>query len=263
MKLTKLSNSGRDTFKQCGLKYLLEYEDKVPDMGDRSALNFGSFIHRIFEEGVKAKSVEELEAIGSKFRKEYPFDNSYNGKIKTCLKNFLRFNASLQETVGIELVFTIPLVEGVAYNGIIDRVIKAKNGDYLVIDYKTSKHEKTKLDLYEDNQLRGYVHALSVKYKVAIEKVQACHYYPLTDNLVRIKYTGAQIRGFLKELEKEVSNIQSSKKEDLVPHENEFCRFCTKRYYCSLFNSAADSKKRIEEGIILQKNKSISNTTSI
>ena len=88
MKLTKLSNSGRDTYKQCGFKYLLEYEDKVPDKGDRSALNFGSFIHRIFEEGVKAKSVEELEKIGSGFRKEYPFDDSYNGKIKTCLKNF-------------------------------------------------------------------------------------------------------------------------------------------------------------------------------
>lgn len=255
MKLTKLSNSGRDTYKQCGFRYLLEYEDKVPDMGSRDALNFGSFIHRIFEEGVKAKSVEELEKIGSGFRKEYPFDDSYNGKIKTCLKNFLRFNASLQETVGIELVFTIPLVENVAYNGIIDRVIKAKNGDYLVIDYKTSKHEKTKLDLYEDNQLRGYVHALCVKYKVAIEKVQACHYYPLTDNLVRIKYTGAQIRGFLKELEKDVRKIQSAKKEDLTPNENEFCNWCGKRYYCPIFSSPQDSRKRIEEALLVVRSK--------
>ena len=257
MKLTKLSNSGRDTFKQCGLKYLLEYEDKVPDIGDRSALNFGSFIHRIFEEGTKAKSVEELELIGEKFRKEYPFDDSYNGKIKTCLKNFLRFNASLQETVGLELAFTIPLVEGVAYNGIIDRVIKSKSGAYLVVDYKTSKHEKTKIDLYSDNQLRGYVHALSIKFGVPVEKVEACHYYPLTDNLVRIKYTTMQIRGFLKELEKDVRKIQSAKKEELVARQNEWCSWCSKKYYCPVFCSPEDSKRRIDEGLAINANKTI------
>lgn len=263
MKLTKLSNSGRDTYKQCGFKYLLEYEDKVPEVGDRSALFFGSFIHRIFEEGVKAKSVDELLKIGESFRKEYPFDNSYNGKIITCLKNFLRFNASLQETIGLELPFSIPLVEGVVYTGIIDRVIKARNGDLLVIDYKTSKHEKTQTDLYTDNQLRGYVHALSVKYNMAPSKIQACHYYPLTNTLVKIKYSAGQISGFLRELEKDVRSIQKAKKEDLVPRENEFCRFCQKRYYCPLFNSPEDSKKRIEEGIIQQIKKSNSNTTTI
>ena len=255
MKLTKLSNSGRDTYKQCGFKYLLEYEDKVPDKGDRSALNFGSFIHRIFEEGVKAKSVEELEKIGSGFRKEYPFDDSYNGKIKTCLKNFLRFNASLQETVGIELSFSIPLVEGVVYNGIIDRVIKAKNGDLLVIDYKTSKHEKTQTDLYTDNQLRGYVHALSVKYNMDPKKISACHYYPLTDTLVKIKYSAGQLKGFLKELEKDVRSIQAAKKEDLVARQNEFCNWCGKRYYCPLFVSPQDSKRRVDEALAVSANK--------
>lgn len=248
MFLNRLSNSKRETYKKCGFKYLLEYVDKVPDAGsNKDALNFGSFIHKIFEEGVKAKSVKELEDIGKRIRKDYPFNDSYNGKIITCLKNFLRFNSSLTETIAVEMNFTVPILEDLDYQVIIDRVVRAKTGEILIIDYKTSKEEKTKLELILDNQLRGYVYAIHKKLGVSINKIKACHYYPITDSLVPISYTDAQIRTYLKELERDIWSIRKAKKEDLVARENEFCNWCTKKYYCPIFCSPQDSKKRIDE----------------
>lgn len=255
MFLKRLSNSKRETYRQCGFKYLLEYEEKIPDKGGNiGALQFGSYIHAIFEEGVKAKSLAELEKIADKLRKEYTFDNSYNGKIKTCLKNFLRLNSSLQETVGIELNFTVPVLEDLDYQVIIDRVIKAKTGEYLVIDYKTSKDEKTKVELFSDNQLRGYVYAYSKKFGVPVEKIKACHYYPLTDTLVPISYTSGQIAGYIRELEKDIWRIRKAKKDDLAPRENKYCGNCGKRYYCPKFVSPQDSKHRIDEALEQKRN---------
>lgn len=250
MFLKRLSNTKRETYKQCGLKYLLEYEDKVPDVGgDRSPLNFGSFIHEIFELGVNSKSLQELEVIAEKIKPEYPFDNSYNGKVKTCLKNFLRLNSSLSETVGVEMNFTVTVVNDVEYQVIIDRVVRGKNGGLLVIDYKTSKKEKTRLDLVQDNQLRGYVYAISKKENVPLSRITACHYYPLSDNLVTVNYLPMQINGYLKDLERDIWDIRKKKKVDLKPRENEFCSWCGKKFYCEIFNSSIDCKKRIDEGL--------------
>ena len=60
--------------------------------------------------------------------------------------------------------------DDITLNGVIDRVIKGKDGGYLVIDYKTSKREKSKVELYQDSQLKGYVYAISKLYDVPISK---------------------------------------------------------------------------------------------
>jgi CRISPR/Cas system-associated exonuclease Cas4 (RecB family) len=226
-----LSNSKRDVFIQCRLKYRRQYVEKAPPdpKQDVNALRFGSY---------KLDTVAELQTIAEARKSEYVFSaKKYpQSKIDTCITNFLRFNASLAETVGAELRYEVEVGPGMTVNGIIDRVILGRDGGYLVIDYKTSKREKTKTQLYNDFQLMGYAYAIAKMFQVPLEKITCAHYYPLTDTFVSIKYTRAQISNYQKVIVDDIWTIRKLKKEQLCAQKNEFCDWCTYKYLCPLFN---------------------------
>jgi len=249
MFINTISNSKRDTFKQCKLKYRYKYVDRYsePDSLNTDALHFGSYIHKIFEDGVKSNNVEELKRISETLRKDYKFSKQYNSKIEPCLKNFLRLNASLAETGFTEQHFNLEIAEGITINGYIDRIIKGKDGGYLVLDYKTSKREKSKIDLFQDSQLRGYVYAVHKLFNVPIENITGGHYYPLTDNLVTVKYNHAQIRVHIKSVLDDVWKIRKAKKADLLPMQNQFCNWCSFKSYCTEFNEGCVVTQRLSE----------------
>ena len=249
MFINTISNSKRDTFKQCKLKYRYKYVDRYnePDSLNTDALHFGSYIHKIFEDGVKSTSVEELKGISETLKKDYKFSKQYNSKIEPCLKNFLRLNASLSETGFTEQHFNLEIAEGITINGYIDRIIKGKDGGYLVLDYKTSKREKSKIDLFQDSQLRGYVYAVHKLFNVPIENITGGHYYPLTDNLVTVKYNHAQIRVHIKSVLDDVWKIRKAKKTDLLPMQNQFCNWCSFKSYCTEFNEGRVVTQRLSE----------------
>tara|TARA_R110002020_G_scaffold9704_8_gene38015 strand:+ start:531 stop:1208 length:678 start_codon:yes stop_codon:yes gene_type:complete len=212
------------------------------------ALRFGSYIHKILEDGVKATTMDELNQIAEIEKPNYEFSKSYTPKIEKCLRNFLRFNASLNETVGTELTYEIDLDEekNIKQNGIIDRVVKGKDGGYLVIDYKTSKREKTKFDLYQDTQLKGYCYAIHKMYNVPIGNIVMAHYYPITDNFVHVSYTSSQIRAYTRTIIDEVWKIRKSKMVDLGPCRNEYCNWCAYKSLCPLFADSRDIDKKIQ-----------------
>jgi len=249
MFINTISNSKRDTFKQCKLKYRYRYVDRIKDYdsSNTDALHFGSYIHQIFEDGVKLSKIEDLERLAEECKEKYSFAKSYNPKVAPCLKNFLRLNASLPE-VGIpEQHFDIEISEGITLNGYIDRIIKGKEGGYLVIDYKTSKREKSKIDLYQDPQLMGYVFAVHKLYDIPINQITAAHYYPLSDNLVSVQYTTNQIHAHIKHVIDDVWKIRKAKKPELVPIRNQFCNWCSYKSLCPEFTSTCLIEKRIDE----------------
>ena len=249
MFINTISNSKRDTFKQCKLKYRYKYVDRYaePDSLNTDALHFGSYIHKIFEEGVKSTRVDQLKVIAEDLKGNYKFAKAYNSKIEPCLKNFLRLNASFSEVGTSEQHFNLEIAEGITINGYIDRIIKGKSGGYLVLDYKTSKREKSKIDLFQDSQMKGYVFAVHKLYNIPIEKITAGHYYPLTDNLITVKYTSAQIRVHVKSVLDDVWKIRKAKKTDLSPMQNQFCNWCSFKSYCTEFNEGCVVTQRLSE----------------
>ena len=254
--INTISNSKRDTFNQCKLKYRYRYVDRIDDydLSNTDALHFGSYIHQIFEDGVKATGLDELEKLAEENKEKYTFAKSYNSKVLPCLKNFLRFNASLPE-VGIpEQHFDLEVADGISMNGYIDRIIKGKEGGYLVIDYKTSKREKSKIELYQDPQLKGYVYAVHKLYDVPINKITAAHYYPLTDNLVTVQYTTNQIHAHVKAVVNDVWKIRKSKKDDLVPIRNQYCNWCSYKSLCPEFTESCLIEQRLTEAKEKKKN---------
>ena len=249
MFINTISNSKRDTFNQCKLKYRYRYVERIADydISNTDALHFGSYIHLIFEDGYKASNLSDLEKLAEENKEKYTFNSSYDPKIQPCLKNFLRFNASLPEEGIPEQHFDIEVAEGITINGYIDRIIKGTEGGYLVIDYKTSKREKSKIDLYQDPQLKGYVYAVHKLYNIPLNKITAAHYYPLTDNLVNVQYTTNQIHAHIKAVIDDVWKIRKSKKQDLVPMRNQFCNWCSYKSLCPEFTEGCLIEKRLDE----------------
>jgi len=238
MHIDKISESKYKTFKQCKLKYRYKYVEYIPEPEDANtdALHFGSYIHKIFEDGVALTTEKDLVKLSEEVRGKYKVSSEYEGKDLICIKNFLGFNKKLGETVSTEQSFDVELSKDIRLNGIIDRVIRGKNNTYLIIDYKTSKKEKTKIDLYQDTQLKGYTYAIHKMYNIPIKNITAAHYYPLSDNLVHVSYTPNQINSYIKSIINDVWRIRKAKKEDLVATRNEFCNWCPYKKLCPEFN---------------------------
>jgi RecB family exonuclease len=252
MHIDKISESKFKTFKQCKLKYKYKYVDylKEPEDANTEALQFGSYIHKVFEDGYKLTSEKDMVKLSESIIAEYKISSDYFGKDLVCIKNFFQFNKKLGETVATELTFEVELDKEIKLNGIIDRVIKGKNNTYLIIDYKTSKKEKTKVDLYQDTQLKGYTYAIHKMYQVPIKNITVAHYYPVTGNLVDVKYTPNQIASYVKNLINEVWKIRKSKKTDLTATRNEFCNWCPYKGLCPEFNDPLvieESLKKLKE----------------
>ena len=249
MFINTISNSKRDTFKQCKLKYRYRYVERIADYdsSNTDALHFGSYIHKIFEDGVKSSELAQLEKLAEESKSTYSFSSSYDKKIPICLKNFLRFNASLPEEGISEQHFDLEIADGITMNGYIDRIIRGKEGGYLVIDYKTSKREKSKVELYQDPQLKGYVYAVHKLYGVPLNRITAGHYYPLTDTFVTVQYTANQIHSHVRSVVDDVWKIRKSKKCDLVPIRNQYCNWCSYKSLCPEFTENTLIQQRLDE----------------
>lgn len=194
MFIDRISESKISTYEQCPLKYLYNYvkkyeeDKKVP----KHHLKFGSYIHRIFELGYEKSSKDELLEIADSIKESYSFKQKIEeGKVQACIDNFLKFNKNLEETVGTELEFLIEVRKGIKFNGIIDRIVKSPNGNYLIIDYKTSKKALTKLEIYQNHQLKSYTYAVSKIFNVPVNKIIASHFYPITGKFVHCQYSNA------------------------------------------------------------------------
>jgi len=244
-----ISNSKRETFRQCRLKYKYNYVDRYEetDKGNSDALHFGSFIHEIFEHNTHATTLDQLLQYGESIRDKYTFDDSYIPKIEKCCRNFLRFNASLPKESIQEHHFSEDLGSDILHQGYIDRIVTTPTGETLVIDYKTSKREKKKFELVGDPQGKSYVYAAHKLTGKPIRKISFAHYYPLTGNVVAVKYTEQSIVAHIKNVVEDVWKIRKAKTEDLTPTENDFCNWCSYKSICPLFNEIEDVKKRLDE----------------
>lgn len=257
MFINNISNSRSDIIDQCLLKYKYRYVDRFPGFGspNEDALNFGSFIHKVFEIGYKERDMKSLLKIAEQERPTYKVPFSSNERMKSCLENFLLWNHQLGETVAAEQTINVPLDKkhDIAFIGIIDRVVKGRDGGYLVIDYKTSKREKKKKTLMDDNQLKGYAFAIHETYEVPYDNIYCSHYYPVTGNFVTVKFSEWQIDRWKKKQIEKVWMIRKKKKDEFWSQQNMFCDWCEFKPACDKFNSASEVCTRLEEQQELKK----------
>lgn len=256
MFINTISASKSDIIDQCLWKYYLKYILKIPGFGSKNeeALNFGSFIHKVFELGYRETDKKELMKIAESQRSVYHIPFQMNDRINSCISNFLQWNAKMGETLSTEGFVEEFLDEknDIKFIGVIDRVIKGKDGGYLVVDYKSSKREKKTKDLLDDKQLMGYAWAISQRYKVDVSKVWCAHFYPVTGNFYPVQFSRMQIAMWKKKEIDKVWRIRKKKKDDFPAQSNIFCDWCEMKDVCEKFTSKDLVCKRLDEQIILR-----------
>lgn len=249
MFINKISNSKYDTVKQCKYKYRLRYHEHLEgvDETNNDALVTGNFVHRIFELGYKERSLEALYAIMEQEQVNYPVSSHRLDEVKQCIRNFINFNTQelIDNTIAVEHSFEVELPTFTLV-GKIDRIIKSKDGKYLVIDYKTSNREANKLSLKNEGQLKKYVYAVSKEFKVPTNKIICAHYYPKTGNFPYTDFQNIAILRHIKEVNEEVWKIRKLKKEDLTPTKNMFCDWCEYKSLCPLYADPMLLEERIK-----------------
>jgi CRISPR/Cas system-associated exonuclease Cas4 (RecB family) len=239
MFINTMSPSKLKTYKECKKKYQFKYVEYLQGIynvnSNTDALQYGSYVHKIFELGTELETLEELQNLAGELRPNYQFSSIKEKNLGLILENFFKFNKQLEETVSNEMVFKVDITDDYSINGIIDRVIKGKSGGYLVIDYKTSRRPTPKSELFTDPQMLMYAYAISKEFNVPIDKIAVAHYYPHLDKLVSVRYGRAQVSVFLRELKNKIWEIRKTKKEQLKASQNQWCNWCQYKDLCPEF----------------------------
>jgi CRISPR/Cas system-associated exonuclease Cas4 (RecB family) len=235
------------------MRYIL----RIPGGPQKSedALNFGKYIHRVYELGKDITDIKEARTLAEKVKESYKVPFHYRDKIEVCLQNLIKLNVKLSETLDVEAHYLIPLCEDIESEGVIDRICKGTKGGILVIDYKTTKREKTKRTLFFDEQLMGYAYYIHQKYKIPYNQIWCAHYYPLTGNLIDVQFPKSEIETWRKKRINEVWMIRKKKKDEFPPSRNNLCNYCQYVTMCSLHVDAKIAARRVDEQVEEKKKK--------
>tara|TARA_R110000803_G_scaffold141188_1_gene207672 strand:- start:281 stop:1138 length:858 start_codon:yes stop_codon:yes gene_type:complete len=254
MFINKISPSKLKTYNECKKKYQFKYVDYLRGIynenSNTDALQYGSYVHKIFELGTKLETIEELQALAGELRDNYTFSKVKEKNLQVILENFFELNKKLETTISNEMVFEMDITDDFKINGIIDRVVKGKTGKYLVIDYKTSRRPTPKHELFSDPQMLMYAFAVSKQFNVPIEDVAVAHYYPHLDKLVSVTFGRTQMSVFLRGLKEKIWEIRKKKKMQLNPTPNQFCNWCQHKDLCPEFGGTpemVEEAKRAEK----------------
>lgn len=226
-----------NTYENCPHQYRLSYLYKVPQ-ARKYYFVFGSVMHKVIEEltGIIKKGKEVTlplarqilsscwQSDGYESRQQ---EEAYRKDADVMLKRFLDKQAQVDtRLVDIERTFTVE-VDAYKIYGIIDRVDVDENGDYVVIDYKTSKSEKDGDALRRDIQLLVYYDAVHKLYQKVPRLVG--HWYLASDHVVSVMPTTEDLTQIRSRI---LSICTSIVTERFDPVKSGSCRFCDYKLLC-------------------------------
>ena len=244
----RLSYSALETFRTCPLQFKLQFIDKIKVPKSKEAI-FGSIIHetlRMFHEPAHPYPLSEddlLKYFTQKWdpsvyedRREEAF--AFHEGIQ-ILKNYYAQNKGKQlNIVSLETPFDAPILykgELHQITGIIDRIDKLPDGNFEIIDYKTSRKMPAQKSVDEHLQLSVY-HLGIVNRWPSLEKENR----PVKLTLYFLKH-GEQLSTIktaeqLNETKLKILDIiEQIKKSDFKPKPNPLCDWCSYQQYCPLF----------------------------
>ncbi len=195
----RLSYSGIDTYKTCGLKYKFREIDKLPEPKSKEAV-FGTLIHStmkfIHDPALLSPTLEQALDHFSKnwnsdiWTEEIEERTAFSQGVGMIQRYYQDNRPSDARVIALESRFGIE-IDGGAKNkpalpadkhvlsGVIDRIDKTDDG-YEIIDYKTARKMPSQDKVDHDLQLTIYLRAFLERYpaeKKNIDKITVSLYY--------------------------------------------------------------------------------------
>jgi hypothetical protein len=161
-------------------KYILGIEKDADASDDAAAFKFGKAFHEVCEHTNHEKRLYTQQMLTKAL-----FDNNVDAeeapKVYACLMNYFTLHtASRLSCIGIELE-----ISNDWYVGYIDAIMADANGNWWIVDLKTSGLvvEQLFARLHRDTQLNMYAHFAAMvaeKLKIPLEKFAGCRYRVVT-----------------------------------------------------------------------------------
>lgn len=214
MKINHISVSRKKLFDQCPQAYKFRYELCLPAPNPQPFyFLYGSLVHKIAELYVENRGKTPIgeickDIVRGKIELEEgkkcpPIPSDYQRK----LQKHLRAIQNLTEKIGtdgeVEHRFHYDLDgHGHCVTGFLDRLI-LKNGKAFIIDYKTTKKGKWRVNretVKHDIQLRMYARVVQREFDLAAANIRAALFYLEGEELVACQYSDDSLARVEKEL---------------------------------------------------------------
>jgi putative RecB family exonuclease len=176
-------------FQKCPKAYEYRHIKKTKEVFASIELHMGKCVHAALEHGYKSKDRGEHPSVDSvigafesawhssklesaKVVKSGRSKDDYYGEALQMLKSFYSrvLLSDTSETIELEKRFKIAFHDGIAYQGVIDRLSRQDNGMIRITDYKTGKRVAAPSN---DDQIASY--ALWVFEEFNDNKIEACY----------------------------------------------------------------------------------------
>jgi putative RecB family exonuclease len=255
MDISSISVSRTGTYRECPYKYKLRYHEKVPSpLPTPPYFEYGKIVHKIIEcytlsrgktpigeiiQSVLNGSIcLEPGRVAGKLPQEYLY------KLPDHIRRFMTLTEKIGTEGEVELPFDMDLDEpnNAKLIGYIDRLI-VNNGEYFIIDYKTSKKGpwlKNQHNITEDLQLKTYSRVIQKKYNVHPSKIRAALYYLDTGALVGANFTEQSLEKTEQELKEQFYAIKNANPDVVVGRPGRHCNFCDYRTICQFFDPSGN-----------------------
>ncbi len=271
---TTYSYSRLETFKQCPLKYKLNYIDGIKRKTKPIEAFMGSRFHEAMELlykdiRFKAPSVNELiEHYNSQWDEKYS-ENVFIVKkdrtaddyrkigieaISSYYKRYHPFNQS--RVLGIERVFTFSLdsEDKYRFKAIIDRISQAQDSSYEIHDYKTSSSLPDQQQVDRDIQLALYQIALEKMWQ-DVKRVRLIWHFVAHDKELISARTKDELGAVKNETIKLINEIEATRgfpaKESFLCKWCSYQEICPKRKHLFSVEGLPENEYKNDEGVVL------------
>jgi RecB family exonuclease len=252
-----LSSSCIDTYLQCLMKFWYKYHTKEKELGDTTALRFGTTVHTAMEvlakklmtgvalDSALCESIANNELIAAATAQRIADPNMIKEAQEMVRARVNRHNPTYP-IVAAELSFYklgITTKRGVPLNGIIDLVQEMSPQVALIVDYKTSRMAKSPAEAKTDVQLSMYDLLMSKAYPQYQKTWLVLDF--LRSEAVISDRTAEEREAYENWLDQLWITMGDQKPKDVVATINKYCPWCGYKHLCEAFKGVLEQDVKL------------------